>query len=318
MIDTLYISTVDHDWGNVKTTLLQHRNIDTVINQSTALDCHTSVEDLMCKNIDKACANARQIVLVELDENINTTNDNNFSYGRLFNELIKHKNKVKNFDCKKNFNQIKNSRPSDDAVLWIAGCSITFGTGLLPDQNTWGNLLGKKLEMPKINLAKPGTSIFWSADQILRSDIKSGDIVVWGLTNGGRIEVSKNWKFDSATVKNYYALMDKSNQYWKLDYFDSQTQTLQIIHNILHVINFCEKIGARLYLANMLDTSWVGVAFHNLKNFIDLTHDLQIVESNVKFIDVGSDNLHPGPLQHYQYFEKLYNLIKESNHGKTI
>ena len=36
------------------------------------------------------------------------------------------------------------------------------------------------------------------------------------------------------------------------------------------------------------------------------------------FIDLGSDNDHPGPKQHQYYAEKILNLIKENNHGKTI
>ena len=88
--------------------------------------------------------------------------------------------------------------------------------------------------------------------------------------------------------------------------------------SFLQVNNFCGKIGAKLYLANMLDITWVGVVFQNFKNFIDLTYDLQIDKNHIQFIDVGSDNIHPGPLQHQQYSEKLYNFIKEKNHGQTI
>ena len=317
MINKLYISTVEHNWGKDDSTLLDHHNIDTIINQSVEVDCHTSIEDIFYENIHKACDNAQEIILVELDENVQTTNFNNSSYGRLFNELIRNKHKVRNFEFNKNFNQLQRNRQIDTAVLWSVGCSVTAGVGLKLDQERWGALLRNKLDMHEINLALGGSSICWSADQILRADIRPGDIVVWGLTNGLRVKVSKNWEFNSVTIKGYTSL-NKEYQYWNLDYFGSQTETLNSIHNILHVNNFCEKIGAKLYLANMLDITWIGVVFQNFKNFIDLTYDLQIDKNHIQFIDVGSDNIHPGPLQHQQYSEKLYNFIKENNHGQTI
>jgi hypothetical protein len=141
--------------------------------------------------------------------------------------------------------------------------------------------------------------------------------VVWGLTSDARVEVADNWEFKNITILKYH-LLDKKHQYWNLDYFNSQTQILKIIRNILQVNNFCKKVGAKLYLANILDVGWAGVVFQNFENYINLTHTLQIADARPQFIDLGLDNYHPGPLQHQQYSEQLYNFIKESNHGKTI
>ena len=314
MIDNLYISTVDYNWGRAKSTLLTHKNIDVVIKSVDKINCHTSIEDLVCDNINKACSNAREITLVNLDENVQTTNINNFAYGRLFHELVRNKHKVQNFEYKKIFNQLRQSRCTDGPVLWAAGCSVTDGHGLPSTQYRWSELLGKKLNMPYINLAKGGTSIFWSADQILRSDIRHNDIVVWGLTNCSRVEISDNWEFNSVTA-SVYDLLDQEHQYWNLDYFNRQTQFLKIICNILQVNNFCKKIGAKLYLANILDVSWTAVALQNFENFIDLTHTLQIVKDRVQFLDLALDNQHPGQRQHQEYAENIFNFIKESNHG---
>jgi hypothetical protein len=235
----------------------------------------------------------------------------------MFNQLIRHKNKVYNFDFKKDFNQLNDVRLTNDPVLWTAGCSVTIGIGLADYQQRWGSLLAKKMYMPEITLSKAGSSIFYAADQLLRSDIRSNDIVVWGLTNVPRIEVSENWDFTNKTIINYQKL-DKNLQYWNLDYFESETQVLQAIRSILQVKNFCQKINAKLYLANILDISWLGSAFCNSEKFIDLTLDLQIIDNNVHFIDLGTDGLHPGPLQHEQYATKIFNFIKEDNCGKTI
>jgi hypothetical protein len=310
MINTLYISTVNHNWNGSPSTLVDRHNIDKVINRVDAIDCHTSVEDLFCENISVACGNASEIVLVNVDENINVTNENCFAYGRLFNELSRHTKKVKNFTWNKKFNYLKNVRTTDAPVLWTAGCSVTAGASVAYDER-WGTLLSKYLNLPEVILARGGTSILWSADQLLRSDIQQGDIVVWGLTNVPRVAVSNNWNFSPVTIGSYSTL-EKENQYWTLNYFESETQVLSTLRAILQVVNFCQKIKAKLYLANILDIAWLGVALKDFNNFIDLTHGLNINGNTINFIDLGTDNMHPGPKQHQQYAETLYNFIKEN------
>jgi len=316
MINILYISTVDHDWSGNNSLLLDRHNIDKIISSNNNIDCHTSVEDLFCENINVACNNANEIILIDINEDIKITNNDCFSYGRLFNELLRHKNKIKNFTWNKEFNYLKNIRISDAPILWTAGCSVSAGVGINYNDR-WGTLISNYLNLPEVTLANPGASILWSADQILRSDIRESDIVVWGLTNIPRVEVAKNWNFESITINGYFS-KDKKYQYWNIDYFDSESQVLLALRNILQVINFCQKIKATLYLVNILDIAWLGVMLKEFNNFIDLTQDLPINGNTINFIDLGTDNLHPGPEQHKQYATKIYNFIKESNHGKTI
>lgn len=57
--------------------------------------------------------------------------------------------------------------------------------------------------------------------------------------------------------------------------------------------------------------------FSKLPNYIDFCTERTYNESLV-FLDLGSDNDHPGPKQHEHYAEKIYQLIKENYHGKTI
>jgi hypothetical protein len=316
MINKLYISTVDYDWNRDTSVLGNRHNIDKIISRADSIDCHTSVEDLYCENISVACNNATEIILVNVDENIDITNNNCFSYGRLFNELLRHKEKVKNFTWNKKFNHLKKVRTTNTPVLWTAGCSVTAGAAITLNER-WGTLVSNYLNLPEITLSKGGTSIVWSADQILRSDIREGDIVVWGLTNVSRVEVAEDWNFNPTTIVEYLTTK-KEHQYWTVDYFESETQVLMALRNILQVINFCQKVKAPLYLANILDIAWVGVMLKDFKNFIDLTQDLVVNGNTIVFKDLGTDNSHPGPQQHQQYAEKIFNLIKESNHGKTI
>jgi hypothetical protein len=315
MINKLYISTVDYHWNDSALTLVNHRNLDRLIEQADAVDCHTSVEDLTCKNISLACEHAGEIILVDVDQDIAVTNTNCFSYGRLFDELLRHPGKVKNFSWTKSFDHVEQDRTGDGPLLWTVGCSITYGIGVDP-QERWGTRLANQLNLSEVSLSRPGSSISWAADQILRSDIRAGDTVVWGLTNISRVEISENWTTKSASIGHYITL-EKDYQYWNLDYFESQTQVLWAFKSILQVINFCKKIQAQLYIVNLLDIAWLGVMLSGFKNYIDLTQGLPIDNTtlHIQFVDLGSDGNHPGPEQHRQYAEKIFNFIKESNHG---
>ena len=309
MINKLYISTANYNWNDSTSTLVDLYNLNKIIDKQELIDCHTSVSDLFCENISLACVNANNIILVDIDENTEFTLDHCFSYGRLFNELEKHKDKVTNFTWNKDFNYLKNKRTDNDPVLWTAGCSITEGIGVT-HKDRWGTLLAKNLNLVEVTLAQGQTSIYWSADQLLRSDIRKNDIVVWGLTQIARSQISKNWNFKPISPTNYDSIKKDKHQELTLDYLESETNALLSVRSILQVINFCQKIGATLYLANMLDITWVKVALARLENFVDLTEDLKINGTTLEFIDLGSDNSHPGPEQHRQYAEKLYNLIK--------
>ena len=316
MINKLYISTVEHDWNDNNSVLLDRHNIDKIISSVDNINCHTSAEDLFCENISVACNSANEIIPVGLDKNINISNNTCFLYGRLFNELIRHPDKINLFRWKKDFNFLEKTRDNNNPVLWTAGCSVTYGTGV-DYGSRWGRLLANYLKLSEVTMSRAGSSILMAADQLLRSDIQQGDIVVWGLTSVPRVAISDNWNFKPVTIAGYSTLK-KENQYWTLDYFESETQVLSTLRAILQVVNFCQKIKAKLYLANILDIAWVGVALKDFNNFIDLTHGLKINGNTINFIDLGTDNMHPGPKQHQQYAETLYNFIKESKHGKTI
>lgn len=304
-ISKLYISHQDYDWKKYRCPWLNKDNLSKIIDSPQELDYKTTLEDLGYTNIDLAVTKAQTVQLVDFD--FLKYNDNNFAmYGRLLNALQKKTNNTL-IDIDTNHKQIDTR--IDTAVLWTAGCSMTEAADVGKD--AWRYLLGKKLDRQVCNLSRGGTSIWWSADQILRSDIRSGDIVVWGLTNVARIEYSKNWNMVSNTIISY---KEECPQYWTPDYFESETQTLFCLRSIHQVINFCNKVGADLYIVNMLDLNWISSLLHSYPKFLDLVEEVKDGYI-VQFCDYAYDQLHPGPEQHKYYANKIYQFIKENNHG---
>jgi hypothetical protein len=97
--------------------------------------------------------------------------------------LQREKNNVQGLDLSKYTNnsylKLKSKRKSDDqAQLWIAGCSVTAGVGVSPDQR-FAVLIAENFGGQFVDLAKGGSSIEFAADQILRSNIRNGDWVIW-------------------------------------------------------------------------------------------------------------------------------------------
>jgi hypothetical protein len=323
-INKLYVSHSKYKWDNDKSKLLDSTNLKKVLSSNEMLDYHTSINDIQFENIQKLVQSAAEIILVDLNLLTDKLKDGDyFQYGRLINELFRVQHKVKNFEWINKldynfFNSLLKQRISDNPVLWTLGCSVTYGVGVNYEQR-WGSILSANLAMPEISLSLPGHSNTWCADQILRSDVKSGDIVVWGLTDISRVEYATNWDLHSIPITGYSKLPNNL-QHYTLDYFDSQTKFVGVIKNILQVKNYCKKINAKLYLINLMDTTYFKSVFNNMPDYIDCAAERTHYEYDdpLDFIDLGSDNHHPGPKQHQYYAEQILNLIKENNHGKTI
>jgi len=318
-INKLYFSTDTHNWLNNGSQLLNYKNIDYAINNTELTNYHTSIPDIKTENIQKVCRLAREIYIVGItSKNISDLDyiDSSiiYPYGRLFNELHKMSHKVHGLECINDLtldrlNSLCTINLHKQPVLWTAGCSVTHGVGVLATER-WGNILSRYLNMPEVTLSSNGASIKWAADQLLRSDIKQGDIVVWGLTTFQRAEYALNWELKSNTVANIYRQKITNVRYSSLDYYDSTTHIVDTIRSILQVINFCKKIGVQLYLANLLEITLLPIILKDHTYFIDLAKEYDITET-ATYMDIGTDGVHPGPKQQQYYADQIFNFIKK-------
>jgi hypothetical protein len=313
-IDKLFFSTTQHWWTDDTVELLDSSNLTTAIQSTVLKNYHTSIEDITTKNLQQVCQHANWISLVDIGYDFfsnDSKNDDSFSAGRLLNELSKVRDKVENFDFVDafnltRFNKLLDNRPVDSKVLWTVGCSFTAGDGVEWGER-YGHILSTMMGIPEISLSQSGSSIPWAADQILRSDIQPGDMVVWGLTSMERFEYMAGSELTAQTLANGVRLNIPIAE--PLEYFGSNLHLMRSIRSILQVINFCKLIGAELYIANLLELTYIPVVLSNFDRFIDLTKDCQIKDV-VEFIDYGKDNLHPGPLQHNIYATQIYDFIQ--------
>jgi hypothetical protein len=222
--------------------------------------------------------------------------------------FVKLKNNVNNFSIvsahpERDYLKLQESRKSEQAQLWISGCSYSYGAGVTKDQR-YGQLLAQQLNLPVSFLTWPGSSIEWACDQILRSDIRAGDIVVWGLTNEHRYPY---WSKDHARVShitvNNTEMFDKYIANKLL--VDTNNCLYKAVTQIYQVINYCNKIGAKLVILGLLPSVELSFLIHNNKEYFPHPYGL---------VDFGSVDGHPGPLQHQLYADFCQSALKKLNY----
>lgn len=197
--------------------------------------------------------------------------------------------------------KLSDQRKTDESQIWVAGCSISHGTGVNKDQR-YGELLSQKLKREVSWLTYPGSSIQWARDQIICSDIRKDDLVFWGLTCANRFPYFYENKVIHVNVSSYVE-NPQLQDFFSLDKLDDDDQIYQCINSIYQVYYYCKAKQAKLYMLDMHQNT-IRKFCYALDNFDT------ILDYGDVFIDHGSDNKHPGPLQHKFYAEKFLQMME--------
>ena len=190
-------------------------------------------------------------------------------------------------------------KSSDEAQLWIAGCSVTAGMGVDPNQR-FAVLVAENFGGHFVDLSRPGSSIEFSADQILRSDIRQDDLVIWGLTSEYRALIWDREKRNSQSINPYKFDYQTTNQ---ADDIVDETRLYKAEICYFQVENFCKKIGARLVVIPILCSEALQLMLHNNECYYQIPY-------KPCFLDKGSDNVHPGPKHHHWLADQINYFIE--------
>lgn len=211
------------------------------------------------------------------------------------------------------------SRKTDSEQIWVAGCSISHGVGVSDDEK-YGTLISKELNLPCSFLTRPGSAVDWAADQILRSNIIPGDIVIWGITSPWRLTyIHNNQLLAGVTASSYdyhpeyKKIIDQSNLF-------SQQTIYRHYYAIQQVINYCKKLNIELLIAGLAPGNYNFLPYlRSYNNYIHIPYHITFDKNSItpKFLDVGTDHMHPGPTQHQQYKNLILEHIK-TTHQDTV
>lgn len=203
--------------------------------------------------------------------------------------------------------ELKDKRKSDDPQVWIAGCSYAVGRGLLHEEDRYGVQLSQMLGMRYSNLCELSSSVDWQADQILRSDIRKNDLVTWGIPAANRISYFINKKRWFATVNTAGSLKNDRRFFERL--ITDDNVVYQSIKRIKQVVNFCNKIEAKI----ILFYHGIGIQEHNEIMRSYLSAEPSFVELSAKQDQSPGSTVHPGPLTNQIWAKEIYNFIKNGS-----
>ena len=213
--------------------------------------------------------------------------------------LQSEKNNVQGLDLskyKKNpYLRLQNNRNAIlGPQLWVAGCSITAGVGV-DTKEKFPVLVAENFGGQFVDLAVGGSSLEFAADQIIRSDVRQGDFVLWGLTSEYRASI---W---NRKLQRCGSLVPETFNYKATNQADDivdETRLYKAVVVFTQVENFCQKIGAHLIAIPIICSEALQLLLHDHTGYYQLPYQVQ-------YLDRGSDNLHPGPLQHQWYAEQI-------------
>ena len=237
---------------------------------------------------------------------------NNFSYMKHWTEFYlcyfysKKIVSLPKFDLTRTMLELADKRVTQHSQLWVSGCSISHGVGV-ENYQRYGQLIADHLDLPVSFLTAGGSSIEWAADQILRSDIRPKDKVVWGITSDARVPYYTNNKLIHVHP-DFYKNNPKFNSVLNISALDEPNMIYKATTKIHQVINFCKKINAELYLGGFLVSSIFAPYLVELPNYIQF-YGMPHVDLDKMFLDYGTDDLHPGPITHQWYADNFLTKI---------
>lgn len=293
-----------------KTLHLTHPEFDTslVLPESILLEkvdqpllgrqYHTSLGDLSASDV------------LELSKNFDTVNfvsDNFDVTSAIYHETVillnylSHRKTVTGYSVleKQEFLSADvNDRP-DRPVVWVFGCSHSYGLGLLPDQKNFAQHISLRTQLPLKLIARPGSSVQWSLRHIVHSNFRPGDLVIWQLTSPERISYGYPPTELPLTQCRSMPILETYNDQ-------------HLLFNQLSMFNQGIK-----YLKSQ-SIKFVVVAINNKSPLFYPCLKEYTKHSEFCFIphyslDLGTDGKHLGPLSHQSLAESILNHVNCSN-----
>jgi hypothetical protein len=194
------------------------------------------------------------------------------------------------------------ARITDDQQIWAAGCSITAGVGIDPSDR-WPALVQQSLGLGMTDLSCAGSSVIWQSDQIIRSPIKSHDIVLWGVTTPQRLCIIQDQSIYHLNARSFDqnpALMQKFSP----EVLDNDTLIYHTVLAVKRASQHCANIGAKLIALGLMHD------FDCIWRCYDIPEFQQIISWPAQYIDFAPDGLHPGPQQHHKFASEFLKCLR--------
>ena len=341
------------EWANknyAPISLLTIENLNFAI--TSELNFYTSLGDLRQDvYLIEALASAEKIIyhapIEWSDINMQEITEKVFLYFSLQNK-IKIENFAIDFDHG-NLLSLNDIRQTIDPQFWIVGCSLAHGFSL-PDINLrYGQVVADHYKKPVSFLTQVTSSFLWAADQILRSDIREDDLVIWHLpeihryltyrnkspitltlasvarksylinliTNFTSKEVKLNSKHDThegnmLDMVNFLKSTDNKTLKTLENNILDETRLLEAVKSVYQVDNFCRHVGAKLLIISTIYSYQESNPSSDflLKYLLNFSNYYVLSEK----VDVCDDEFHPGPESQKIWVDEIIKIIDDNSY----
>lgn len=312
-IKTLFFGPQENDWQGHASCILNSFNFQQILSQSQKIDCHSSWQDIGFENIPIIFDAADTIDFAYFGDP-SQHNLSSYELGRLCNESMRHWSKIKNPPSFLSdpivVDAIDAVPRTADPMIWAVGCAVTKSMSM-SEHLYWPSVLSDTLGRPILTVTRSRSSLLWAADKILRQDIRSGDLVIWGMTTlYHKIEASSGAWDQIPVKKQSLSDIDPMFRDWISPYLDSHDLVVKNMRAILQVMAVLEKLNVNLLLVNLLDVTWLSKLLEHHENFLDLTDTQGFAGTDSKYIDLADNTIHPGPKMHAYYAESIHQRLR--------
>jgi hypothetical protein len=231
-------------------------------------------------------------------------------------------------ECLHTLNERKNNAGPQ---VWVGGCSFAHGEKLEDQDKRYGQLIADKLGMPVSFLTHNGASNGWVADQLMKSDIQQGDVVIIGVTGVSRVPIYMNkdyyavnihsftkdeiWKFITKTLTENNIPIDeqtlkvqdnaKLKRYISEEFLLSDHFFYDAINHIEQLANFFKKLKVKFLFVYVpeIECLYMSNVGKMLQYFASTKIPTHVIET--RYVDRATDLVHPGPETHRLYAEEI-------------
>jgi hypothetical protein len=271
----------------------------TNVNQLTKGHCyHTSLGDLSSLDIVSVVDQFDTINFIP--DSFDSESDIFFETSVLLNYLY-HRHKITGYvpAQEQKFLDLNVSTRPNEPVLWVFGCSHSYGTGLLSAEQSFAHHLGQQLNLPIKLIAQPGSSTQWSLRHIVNANFKHGDTVVWQLTSPERI----SYGYPPVEVQ----LGQSSIRSLHETYTDQQ-----ILFTQLTLFNQgIQYLRSKNVKFSVISVSAQSPIFYPC--LLEYTKHPEYCHASGYQLDFGTDNMHMGPLSHQALAQRILTHVNYNN-----
>ena len=295
-IKTLHLT---HPQFNYSTLNPESVLLDRVDTDIVGAEYHTSLGDLTATEILSIVHKFDRINFVG---NQFQPNDGIYEDTVALLTYINHNKEITNFtrtECETFVDNKEIYTRPDEPVLWVFGCSHSYGTGLRDNEQRYAELVAQGMGLPLKLIARPGGSMQWALRHLVNAAIEPRDFVIWQIINPPRTSY-----FNGKHVEEI-CFSDTDNRHLLEVYTDEQ-----IYFTHLSTIN----IGVRYLRAILSQFMLVSLDHNNEYQFrMEYSKYPEYYYCSDFAVDLGTDNLHFGPLSNKKLAITLLDHIQYTN-----